>query len=616
MGPWVIRVLGDTPVRLLVHPGHTFRIGRDTEADLCLDDKLVSRRHAELLVGNDGSLEAKDLGSRNGTRLNGRAFRGSAIINAGDELKIGAAIIVIEGPQGAPGHVVSAASSAREHTDRMRASDFAEADVGPAGAAAPEAPAPAAKGDAGNVTFSGQAGDELSDELERALGPEELSVSQRELPPNLKVSLPGFELLAEVSRGRTGIIYRARTLGPDGQETFVKILDTSFAASDNAILRFESEAHALSLIDHPNIVRLGQTGTLGTRRFYTMEWIDGSTLAKVLRGGKRIEPREAISIGAQIARGLSVAHAAGFVHRDIAPASIFITPEGVAKIFDFAFVKTQEQMPSFTNLGDVVGDLRYTSPEQAANPRAADLRSDLYALGATLYHAVSGAAPIEGKNYLETYRRIVGEVPPLLSESVPEARPRLAQTVARLLAKDMDARFQSGAEVAQALAEALLEAIIAARTTIPPHGAGIGADFRGLELLEIVQVLEARHASGVLTVAGPEAGVPGDPGMWEGEIRVKDGKITGARAPGEDRTLPAVATLLDLSAGAFAFKSDPNVAPGLPGPPLSASELALAALRRRSFFPLGPAGDAPDSPAPKAPKARAVDSGGLDAEEY
>ncbi|HVY62865.1 MAG TPA: protein kinase, partial [Planctomycetota bacterium] len=394
------------------------------------------------------------------------------------------------------------------------------------------------------------------------------------LSADIRNALPGYELEAEVARGRTGVVYRAHTLGMDGREVLVKLLDPALSSSENALQRFEAEAQAVGRIDHPNVVRLIETGSAEGRHFYTMEHVEGHTLDDLIRIG-RLAPREAAAIGVQVARGLAIAHGTRIVHRDIAPASIMVTPDGVAKIFDFAFLKTEEEMPSLTNIGDVVGDLRYSSPEQAGSPRAADHRSDLYALGATLYHAIAGRPPIEGKNYLDTYRRIVSEAPQPLVEIIPEVRPKLANAVMRLLDKDPLARFQSAGDLAQALSEAVLEAVIAARKKTPPAGVGIGADFRGIELLELIQVIGGRRASGILTVTA-ETEEDG-----EGAIRFRQGDIVDAKTATEPRMLEAALHLLDLRAGTFAFRADPNAAPGN-DEPLKASELALEALRRRN----------------------------------
>jgi hypothetical protein len=528
MTPWVLRMLGDPPVRLHVSPGRVFRVGRDTEADLCLDDKLVSRRHAEFVVTDDDRLELRDLGSRNGTRLNGRPVAGTIVVVGGDEIRIGAATLVVDGPD--------------DRNQQLQTTEYRNKPG-------------AGKSDAGGT------------ERRRPGAP----LARAALAPDVRTSLPGFELLSEVARGRTGVIYRAQSLGMDGRELLVKILDPVFSASENAVARFEAEAQALGRIDHPNIVRLIETSTAEGRHFYTMEAIEGRTLEEVIRE-QRLLPREAIAIATQVARGLAIAHATKIVHRDVAPASILVTPEGVAKIFDFAFVKTDDDMPSFTNIGDVVGDLRYSSPEQAGNPRAVDHRSDFYGLGATLYHAISGKPPIEGKNYLDTYRKIVGEPPQPLQELAPDVRPKLALCVAKLLEKDPQARYQQAGEVAQALSEALLEAVIAARKVAPPAGVGIGADFQGIELLELIQVIGARRASGVLTVTSD--GV-------EGTLRFRQGDVVDARTPSEPRLLEAALALLDLRSGTFAFRADPNAAPGT-DEPLKPAELALEGLRRRS----------------------------------
>jgi hypothetical protein len=547
MLPWVLRMTGDTPIRLLVSPSHVFRIGRDTEADLCLDDKLVSRRHAELEVIEDG-LELRDLGSRNGTRLNGKPLQGRRLLRVGDEVKIGAATLIVDGPQ--------------QPSDKKPSKNLALA-------AAPQEPPTGEQPRQPKDVLESQNGIALREIMAPTSGGD--SDYQPPLPPDIRTSLPGFELVAELARGRTGVLYRAKS--PDGSQAFVKILDTSWASSEHALSRFEAEARTIAQIDHPNIVRIGEIAAVASRYYYTMEVLDGLTLERMMKAAP-LKPREGIALAAQVARGLSAAHALGTVHRDIAPASIFVTNEGVAKLFDFAFVKVQDNMPSLTNMGDVVGDLRYCSPEQAGNPRAVDQRSDVYSLGATLYHALAGRPPIEGKNYLDTYQRLVRDVPPPITELVPEVRPRLAAVLTRCLEKDMDKRFQDGAELAQALSEALLEAVIAARQAAPAAGVGIGADFHGVELLELVQVIAARHATGTLSV-NADIGV-------DGEIRFRSGEIVGARLADETGTLKATNAVLDIRSGTFAFRGAPSVPDGPAGMTLRAADVALDALRRRS----------------------------------
>jgi serine/threonine-protein kinase len=380
-------------------------------------------------------------------------------------------------------------------------------------------------------------------------------------------------LLSQVARGRTGVIWRARSTLPGGGERLVKVLDPAAASRESALERFEAEASAIARIDHPNIVRLIDVSNANGLYFYVMEPVEGRTLEEHLTEGT-LEPRDAIVICAQVARGLAVAHAQSVVHRDVAPASVIVTGEMVTKLFDFAFLKVQEEVPSLTDVGDVVGDYRFCAPEQAANPRSIDARADLYSVGAMLYYSLAGRPPIEGRSFLDTYKRLISEPPQPLQELVPDVRPKLAQVVARTLEKEPEKRYASGAELAAALDEALLDTLVAARTFAPPPGAGIGADFRGLELLEVLQVLAARHATGHLAVTS----TTGD-GL-EGELLLRGGDVAAAKTTLTEAARAASAQLLDVRAGNFTFRSAPSVADRGESP-LSAAQLALDALRRR-----------------------------------
>jgi len=591
-------MLGDPPVRLVVVPGQVFRIGRDTEADLCLDDRLVSRRHCDLTVTESGALEAKDYGSRNGTKVNGRALQGTVALVPGDEVRIGAAVLVVDGVHKAeaplpsrPRAFVRPSAPATAPAPTAQPSERGTAKAGRAPATAAARPQQSTNDELAIPTFSEEPGPHppppplgivpaASRDRERGGGTSQPIRAAAFAPPSgylapgdTRSQVPGYELLSQVARGRTGVIWRARMVGPGGAERLLKVLDPGAASRENALERFEAEAGIIASIDHPNLARVLDVSSANGLHYYAMEAVEGQPLEEHLKEGV-LEPRDAIVIAAQVARGLAAAHAKGVIHRDVAPASVIVTPELVVKLFDFCFVKVSEDMPSLTEIGDVVGDLRYCAPEQASQPRSIDHRADLYAIGATIYHAIAGIPPIEGKNYLDTYRRIISDPPRPIQELVPDVRPKLAQVMARLLEKEPAKRYANATEVAAALAEACLDAVITARTFVPAPGTGIGADFRGVELLEILQVLASRRATGHLSVASTS----GD-GV-EGEVVLRAGEVVAARTLDSSDLREAANQLLDVRQGTFTFRSDPNVQDQGEAP-LHAADLALDALRRR-----------------------------------
>ncbi|GIW71808.1 MAG: hypothetical protein KatS3mg102_1350 [Planctomycetota bacterium] len=492
-----LKLLGPRPVRLRLEPGETLAIGRSPENDLCLDDKLVSRRHCELRFGHDGVLTVRDLGSRNGTFINGRRLAGEERARQGDQIKIGGAYLLVEGEL-----------ATRPRTAKIPALSRAAARASAADAAAGASP-----------------------------------------PPEVLPALPGYELIRELGRGRTGRIFKARSLFED-RMVAIKLLDPRLLdpqQASTAIERFVREARALRRLDHPNIVRVFDVDRAGGYHYYTMELLEGVTLAERLEAG-RLGVREALAIGIQVARALELAHAEDVIHRDVCPRNILISPGGVAKLFDFGAIKSTEgEGHSLTGLDEIIGELVYSSPEQVRDPRQVDHRTDLYALGATLYHAIGGRPPIEeGENYLETLRRVLSAPPRRLRELEPAVPPSVDELIMKLLSKEPGLRVPTAAELVRRLEVELLQ------VCGPEAGPGgdsdpgsFGGGFSGMELLEIVQFLEYNQKSGALTVSAPPL---------EGEIHLREGVIVSAHA-GQLEDQEAVVALLSVTAGTFRFRN-------------------------------------------------------------
>ncbi|HVY61671.1 MAG TPA: FHA domain-containing serine/threonine-protein kinase, partial [Planctomycetota bacterium] len=366
-----LRLLGPKSYRLQVPPGRVLAIGRAPDADLRIDDSRVSRRHCEVEVRDD-RLILRDLGSRNGTVLGTEKFTGEVVGVPGARLKIGSAFVLIESDEG------EGAGPGPGETDAGLGS------------------APAA-GDPG-------------------------------LP-----RIPGFEVLGEIGGQRAGRLLRARPAG-GGDEVAVKIVEPGAADRDHVVARFQREARALQRLNHPNIVGIREVNQAGSLLYYVAEYVPGEALAQRLARGP-LPLREALGMAIQIAKALALAHREGVVHRDVSPASIVTTAAGIAKLSDFAFVKSGEGGGSLTGLGEMIGDLRYCSPEQASDPRHVDHRTDLYGLGATLFHAIAGRPPFVAKGQLELLRLTIGVPAPRLRELVPEAPAAVEAIVGKLLAK-------------------------------------------------------------------------------------------------------------------------------------------------------------------------------------
>lgn len=273
------------------------------------------------------------------------------------------------------------------------------------------------------------------------------------LPPHS--FLGPYEILAPLGAGGMGEVFRA--LDPRlGREVAIKVLLPDFAADGERLKRFEQEARAVALLNHPNILHVYDTGLFEGMPYLVMELLEGETLRDRM-GGQPLPLRKALEIAIQIARGLAVAHDKGIIHRDLKPENIFVLPDGRVKILDFGLAKllaapsgeTRTQAFSvrsqLTKVGAVVGTAGYMSPEQV-NGWTVDARSDLFSFGIIFWEMVSGRPPFHGNSVVETLHAILkdepAEFPPQLS--LPAA---LDRTLRRCLEKHPKARFQSAQDL-------------------------------------------------------------------------------------------------------------------------------------------------------------------------
>lgn len=216
--------------------------------------------------------------------------------------------------------------------------------------------------------------------------------------------------------------------------------------------RFEREARTVARLAHPNIVAVYDFGTEDGDPYLVMELVDGRTVAELLADGP-LPVADVLAIATQTCDGLAAAHAAGIVHRDVKPANLIVTPSGVVKIFDFGIARYLDEAahPSLTASSVAMGSATYMSPEQI-NSQAVDARTDLYALGCSLYEMLSGTPPFTGGTPLSIAHQQVTQPPEPLRDSRPEIPAELDALVAELLAKVPDDRPRDAAQVRRRLA--------------------------------------------------------------------------------------------------------------------------------------------------------------------
>jgi len=265
------------------------------------------------------------------------------------------------------------------------------------------------------------------------------------------IRLGRYELLEKVGAGGMGAVWRARDTVLK-RTVAIKLLPRHRATDSRFITRFRREATLASRIQHPNVVTVYEIGRSGDRHYIAMEFVEGETVAERLKGGEVLSESGALDIGRQVCEGLLVAHELGIIHRDIKPSNIMITPSGLVKVADLGLAKAiEEEGPGLTHSGAVLGTPRYMSPEQCRSARNLDRRTDIYSLGATLFHMLTGRPPYEGETPYEIMRQHEDAAPPDVRDHAPGVSAGARDLVRSMLAKDPDQRPQSCSEIIAAI---------------------------------------------------------------------------------------------------------------------------------------------------------------------
>ncbi len=379
---------------------------------------------------------------------------------------------------------------------------------------------------------------------------------------------PGLE--GEVLAGRYKIV---RRLGQGGMATVyvgehvdigrrcaVKVLSPAYAGDPEAVERFLREARAASKIRHPNIIEITDFGRAGGTVFFVMELLEGEDLlARIERTGRLVWP-EARDVFLQICGALAAAHARGIVHRDLKPENCFCTPRPdggtLVKVLDFGIAKVNTstlQGPALTQMGRVFGTPAYMSPEQA-DGAPADLRSDVYSLGVTMYHALTGRLPFEADTAMGYLKQHMFSAPRALRAVAPEAGilPEVEAIVLKALQKDPALRFQAMDEVAAAIlavgtGKAAVQ-VVAEALPEPPSFVGRVMGFQAEASAGRRRgPLLAAGAAGVLVVlVAVWWGARGDPAPVAGQaeaVRAPEPAPTPTQAPAPAPALTVVVTL-------------------------------------------------------------------------
>ena len=268
-----------------------------------------------------------------------------------------------------------------------------------------------------------------------------------EAPPAARGQrLGSYELVEQVGAGGMGEVWRA--LDPAlGRHVAIKILSSQFSRDPDRLRRFEQEARAAGMLNHPNVLAIYAIGRQEDSPYLVTELLEGVTLRQRLASGA-IPEGKAIEYGDQIVQGIAAAHEKGIVHRDLKPENIFITGDDRVKILDFGLAKLtqsgpQQDVPTRTASGIALGTPAYMSPEQVRG-QPADHRSDIFAVGAVLYEMLSGRRAFLGDTSAETMTAILKQEPP----PIPGVSPQVDQIARHCLEKDPAHRYQSARDLA------------------------------------------------------------------------------------------------------------------------------------------------------------------------
>ncbi len=257
--------------------------------------------------------------------------------------------------------------------------------------------------------------------------------------PLVGKDIQGLRVVGLLGRGGMGEVYKAfdarlqRTVA-------IKVVSELYALDKDFSARFAREARSASAVNHPNVAQIFSSGEIDQRPYYVMEYVEGRSLADLLGESGHLGGRRSLEFLLQAAEGLRAAAEAGIVHRDIKPANMMVDAKGRLKIVDFGLARRLAEDVRVTRSDHVLGTPTYLSPEQAQGQEV-DQRSDIYSLGASFYHLLSGTPPFEGDTPVAVILKHVGDPLPPLREKNPRVPAAVAAIIERMMAKDPRDRY-------------------------------------------------------------------------------------------------------------------------------------------------------------------------------
>lgn len=299
--------------------------------------------------------------------------------------------------------------------------------------------------------------------------------------------IPGYKILGKLGSGAMAVVYKAKQISLD-RTVAIKVLPKKFVQKSDYVERFYKEGRIAAKMNHNNIVQAIDVGEVGGLYYFVMEYVEGRTLYDDLSKGKIFSEKEAIDIILQLASALGHAHSLGLVHRDVKPKNIMISKDGVVKLADMGLAReTTDVKAAKHEQGKAFGTPYYIAPEQIRGLVDIDGRADIYALGATLFHMVTGRVPFEASTPSEVMRKHLKEPltpPDHINTSLTAG---ISEVIEVMMAKERDERYRNMEEV--------IADLQAVRDGKPPLLARQKFDVEALEQLEEGMAIETAHGT-------------------------------------------------------------------------------------------------------------------------
>jgi pSer/pThr/pTyr-binding forkhead associated (FHA) protein len=389
-------------------------IGRGVSGEGRLsDDADLSRRHARIARDARGRVTIEDLGSANGTFVNGQRVRGRQALNVGDSVQVGSTTLQLTEVGRAPAPPAPAIPAPARATP-------APARATPAPARPSPRPAPAARA----------ADRELASEL------------------GLGSVFAGCRVAEVISHGDMGVVYRAEELALQ-RPVALKLILPEYSRDARFRERFRRESMVAAAIDHPNVIPIFDAGDEDGVLYITMRLVVGTDLRALIVAEGRIEPLRAARIVRQVGAALDAAHARGMLHRDVKPPNVLLGREDHVYLSDFGLAKRVDAVGGLTRQGSIVARAEYVAPEQILNERV-DARADIYALGCLLFEALTGQAPFAEWEQGPAALAHLDAPRPSPVALCPDLPREFDDVVSRAMAIDPNQRYPSAGDLGQA----------------------------------------------------------------------------------------------------------------------------------------------------------------------